>query len=76
MSASQTTQPMAVQIHPLAELREALFQAGMLRQRNLSLAHECHALQERVTQLETSEKASQETIDGLYAQLREVGEHE
>lgn len=44
--------PQSVQIHPLAELREALFEAGMFRRRNLNLAHENHTLQQRVQELE------------------------
>lgn len=40
------------QVHPIAELRETAFQLGIIRNRNLVLATENYALQERVTQLE------------------------
>lgn len=59
MSVSQasqqpTSQP--VQIHPLAELREVLFELGMMRNRNLVLANENHNLRERINVLEAQQK--------------------
>lgn len=52
MSVQQNVTPQPIQIHPIAELHETLFQLGILRNRNLILATENYALKDRVKELE------------------------
>lgn len=70
MSADQTIP----QIHPLAELQETTFLAGVMRQRNLLLASENVTLKQRIANLEETEKTLQAQIDHLQEQLAEVAE--
>lgn len=56
-------QPQPIQIHPMAELHEALFQLGMLRNRNLILANENYALKARVADLEAAQQPTPQTPD-------------
>lgn len=68
MSADQTIP----QIHPLAELQETTFLAGVMRQRNLLLASENVALKQRIANFEEAEKTLQAQIEHLQEQLAEV----
>lgn len=68
MSADQTIP----QIHPLVELQETTFLAGVMRQRNLLLASENVTLKQRIANLEETEKTKQAQIEHLQEQLAEV----
>lgn len=53
--SNQQQQP--IQIHPMAELHETMFQLGIIRNRNLILANENYFLKERVQKLESEVEA-------------------
>lgn len=77
------------QLPLIAELRETLFQLGMMRNRCVALSSENYEMNERnkaldqdnqmlrqqVIELQAEEKTSQDKIDSLQTELAEVGEH-